>query len=100
MKKALNILGNKYLITGIAFASWMMFFDRNDISLQMKRMSELRKLKQSEKNMTSQIMNAKKELESLKTDPGTLEKYARERFLMKKDNEDLYLVTFDSSGIR
>ena len=78
----------------------MMFFDRNDIPLQMKRMSELRKLKQGEKNMSSQITNAKKELESLKTDPGTLEKYARERFLMKKDNEDLYLVTFDSSGIR
>lgn len=78
----------------------MMFFDRNDIPLQMKRMSELRKLKQGEINMTSQIVNAKKELESLKTDPGMLEKYARERFLMKKDNEDLYLVTFDSSEIR
>ena len=78
----------------------MMFFDRNDIPLQMKRMRELRKLKQGEINMTSQIINAKKELESLKTDPGTLEKYARERFLMKKDNEDLYLVTFDSSGIK
>lgn len=100
MKKVLYILRNKYLLTGIAFALWMMFFDRNDIPLQMKRMSELRKLKQGEKNMSSQITNAKKELESLKTDPGTLEKYARERFLMKKDNEDLYLVTFDSSEIR
>ncbi|MEO6812574.1 MAG: septum formation initiator family protein [Ginsengibacter sp.] len=100
MKKFLYIFRNKYLITGIAFASWMMFFDSNDIQLQMKRMKELRKLKQGEINMTSQIINAKKELKSLKTDPFTLEKYARERFLMKKDNEDLYLVTFDSSGIR
>ena len=100
MKKVFYIFRSKYLITGIAFAAWMMFFDRNDIPLQMKRMRELRKLQQGEINMTSQIINAKKELESLKTDPGTLEKYARERFLMKKDNEDLYLVTFDSSGIR
>ncbi|MEO9004104.1 MAG: septum formation initiator family protein [Ginsengibacter sp.] len=100
MKKVLYIFRSKYLITGIAFAAWMTFFDRNDIPLQMRRMGELRKLKQGEKNMTSQIIDAKKELESLKNDPGTLEKYARERFLMKKDNEDLYLVSFDSSGIR
>ncbi len=100
MRTVSYIFKNKYLITGIIFALWMMFFDKNDIPLQIKRMSELRKLKQGEKNMTVQIINARKELESLKTDPGTLEKYARERFLMKKDNEDLYIVTFDSSAIR
>ena len=99
MKTISYIFKNKYLITGIIFALWMMFFDRNDIPLQLKRMSELRKLKQGEKNMTVQIMNAQNELESLKTDPGTLEKYARERFLMKKDNEDLYIVSFDSSEL-
>jgi len=100
MKTVSYLFKNKYLITGIIFALWMMFFDRNDIPLQVKRMSELRKLKQSEKNMAVQIANAQKELESLKNDPGTLEKYARERFLMKKDNEDLYIVAFDSSAIR
>lgn len=84
----------------MAFAVWMMFFDRNDVPLQIKRMRELRKLKQGEKNMTVQILNTRKELESLKTDPYTLERYARERFLMKKDNEDLYIITFDSSEIR
>jgi len=100
LKTVSYLFKNKYLITGIIFALWMMFFDRNDIPLQVKRMSELRKLKQSEKNMAVQIANAQKELESLKNDPGTLEKYARERFLMKKDNEDLYIVAFDSSAIR
>lgn len=100
MKTLFYLFRNKYLITGIIFALWMTFFDRNDIPLQVKRVNELRKLKQSEKNMVVQISNAQKELQSLKTDPGTLEKYARERFLMKKDNEDLYIVTFDSSGVK
>ena len=100
MKTLSYLFRNKYLITGIIFAIWMTFFDRNDIPLQVKRMNELRKLKQSEKNMAVQISNAQKELQSLKTDPGTLEKYARERFLMKKDNEDLYIVTFDSSAVK
>ena len=100
MKKLRHLFTNKYLITGIAFAVWMMFFDRNDIPLQLRRMQELRDLKQNEKNMALQIANTKKELELLKTNPETLEKYARENYLMKKDNEDLYIVTFDSSQIR
>lgn len=78
----------------------MMFFDRNDIPLQIKRARELSNLKQSEKNMALQILNTKKELELLKNSPATLESYAREKYLMKKDNEDLYIITFDSSAIR
>ncbi|MEO9146415.1 MAG: septum formation initiator family protein [Ginsengibacter sp.] len=100
MKTLRHIFTNKYLITGIAFAVWMMFFDRNDVPLQLKRVQELRDLKQSEENMTLQITNTRKELELLKTNPATLEKYARENYLMKKDNEDLYIVSFDSSQIR
>ena len=100
MKTLRHIFTSKYLITGIAFAIWMMFFDRNDIPLQLNRMRELNKLKQSEKNMTLLISDTRKESELLKTNPETLEKYARERYLMKKDNEDLYIVTFDSSAIK
>jgi cell division protein DivIC len=78
----------------------MMFFDRNDIPLQIRRIRELNNLEQSEKNMSLRISNTQKELDLLKTNPETLEKYAREKYLMKKDNEDLYIVTFDSSSIR
>ena len=67
-------------------------FDRNDVSLQLKRIYELNKLQQSEKNMNTQIANTKKELELLKTNSSTLEKYAREKYMMKKDNEDLYII--------
>ena len=100
MNKIRFIFTNKYLITGIAFAVWMAFFDRNDLILQIKRMHELNKLQESEKTMTLQISDTRQELELLKTNPETLEKYAREKYLMKKDNEDLYIVTFDSSSIR
>ncbi|HEY5393064.1 MAG TPA: septum formation initiator family protein [Hanamia sp.] len=100
MKKLRYIFTNKYLITGIAFAVWMLFFDRNDVTLQIHRARELNKLEQNEKNMTVRITNTQQELDLLKTNPETLEKYAREKFMMKKDNEDLYIVTFDSSSIR
>lgn len=100
MKNWRSIFYNKYLITGIAFAIWMMFFDRNDLPSQIRRSSELYKMKQNQKNMALLIANTEKELQLLKTNPATLEKYAREKFLMKKDNEDLYIVTLDSSSIR
>ena len=80
------------LICGCCFYS-MFFFDRNDLTLQWKRVSELKKLQHSEKIMNQQISGTKSELELLKSNPATLEKYARERYLMKKDNEDLFIIT-------
>ncbi len=95
-------LKSKYMIASTAFLIWMLFFDKNDVSLQLKRINELNKLQQSEKNMNRQIANTKKELELLKTNPSTLEKYAREKYMMKKDNEDLYIIdtTFKTSNRR
>ena len=85
-------LRSKYLITGLAFIAWMLFFDRDDITLQLKRIKELQQLQQSERSLDEQIADTKKELELLRTNPSTLEKYAREKYLMKKDNEDLYII--------
>ena len=87
------ILRNKFLITGLAFVVWMLWFDRNDLNLQWQRISELKRLEQSEKTMQKQISDTRAELDLLKTNPLTLEKYAREKYMMKKDNEDLYIIT-------
>jgi cell division protein DivIC len=100
MFKLKSVFTNKYLITGIAFAVWMTFFDRNDITLQLKRIRELNKLQESEKLMTKQIADTREELDMLKTNPQTLEKYAREKYVMKRDNEDVFLITSDSSSTR
>jgi cell division protein FtsB len=88
-----SFLRNKYLITGVAFLAWMIFIDRNDIPTQWKRIQEVRTLEQSEKAMNKQISDTKHELDLLKTSPATLEKYAREKYMMKKENEDLYILT-------
>ena len=100
MSRLKSIFTNKYLITGIVFVTWMTFFDRNDITLQLKRVHELNKLQKSEKLMNDQIADTREELGLLKTNPQTLEKYAREKYMMKKDNEDLFIITSDSSSIR
>lgn len=92
MKYLKKIIRNKYLLTLTAFGIWMLFFDRNDIPLQISRMHELSQLKQSEQRINDKIADTKIELQSLKNDPHAIEKYAREKYLMKKPNEDLFLV--------
>lgn len=100
MKKVKKIIINKYLLAGTAFLVWILFFDQNNLVLQFKKMRELHQLKESEKTMTLQIQQAGNELQLLKTNPATLERYAREKYLMRKDNEDLFVVTIDSSLIQ
>jgi cell division protein DivIC len=95
--KYLHFLRNKYLLTGLVFASLMLFFDRYDVFLQLRKQRELRSLQESEKKLTQQIAETREELKMLKTNPATLEKYAREKYMMKKDNEDLFIIN-DGSG--
>jgi cell division protein FtsB len=66
----------------------------------LKRVHELNKLEKSERLMDKQIADTKQELDLLKTNPETLEKYAREKYMMKKDNEDLFIITSGSSSTR
>ena len=91
----LKYLKNKFLLAGLIFAAWMLFFDRNDLLTQWKRRSELSGLQASEKKMSVLITETREELKMLKTNPSTIERYAREKFMMKKDNEDLFIVVND-----
>lgn len=75
-----------------AFTVWMLFFDERDVFTMRHHRDELRDLQQSKKYYTEQINKEKTELENLKSNPATLEKYARERYFMKRDNEDLFLI--------
>lgn len=92
MRHLKRIIANKYLLTLVAFVIWMFFFDRNDVPTQINRIQELNDLENAETSMTRQISDTRKELESLKSSPEMLEKYAREKYLMKKPNEDLFVV--------
>lgn len=85
-------LKNKYVIASVAFLVWMLFFDPKDWGLITARNIKLSELKQSEKQLTLLIKDTRKELSLLKTDAASIEKYAREKFFMKKDNEDLFIV--------
>jgi cell division protein FtsB len=92
-----SFLKNRYLLTGAGFVIWILFFDSRDlITSHFRERSELLKLEDSKKYYEQQIAVTKLELEQLKTNPAVLERYAREKFLMKKDKEDLFRIREDN----
>lgn len=87
-----TFLKNKYFISLAVFGVVVLFLDKNDFFTQIDRRNELQQLEQSKLHYTKEIAAERKELEALKTNPATLEKYAREKYLMKRDNEEIFLV--------
>jgi cell division protein DivIC len=87
-------LKNKYILTAAAFAVWMLFFDNRDvITTHFKHRAELNRLEESRVYYQAEIDKTRRELQQLKSDPRILEKYAREKYRMKKDNEDLFVIS-------
>jgi cell division protein FtsB len=92
LKSVLSFVKNKYFIVSVLFVLWMLFFDPKDWGLINNRINKLHDLQESEKHLTQLITETRKELGELKTNAQTIEKYAREKYYMKKDNEDLFIV--------
>lgn len=87
----LRIIKNKYFLTTIAILVWVLFFDKNDLFTQRDMVQKLRKLQKEKDYYTAEIENNKRELNELETNKKSLEKFAREKYLMKKDNEDVFV---------
>ena len=71
----------------------MLFIDHNDIFNQLERKKQLNDMLASKKFYQQQIDQTKKNLADLQNNSAALEKYAREKFLLKKDNEDVFVVS-------
>ncbi|WP_026903825.1 FtsB family cell division protein [Pedobacter glucosidilyticus] len=92
MPKLLSLLKNKYFLSTTAFLVWMLFFDRNDLLSQYEYRSQLQKLEQEKQFYTQEIAKVQKDLDELTTNKDKLEKFAREHYLMKRDNEDVFVI--------
>ena len=91
-KKILNFFINKYFITTVVFVAWLVFFDNNNILTNLRTRDKLNVLKKEKKFYIDEVKKDSVLIQKLLYDTTELEKYARERYLMKKDNEDVYLL--------
>ncbi len=92
MKRLIDLFKNKFFLVTIAFVVWMVFFDKNDLLSQYQYRQEVSKLKEERNFYKTQNVKVAKDLDELTSDPQKLEKFAREKYLMRKDNEDVFVV--------
>ena len=92
-----SFFANRYWLAITAFAVWVIFFDESNLFIQRQRTRELNDLNKKIEYYKNQVSQTRQELKDLQNDPVILEKYAREKYFMKRDNEDVYII--DSSGI-
>jgi cell division protein FtsB len=70
----------------------MIFFDRNSVIDQTERRLQLAKLRQKDRFYADKIAEVNKQKAELMSSPENMEKFAREKYFMKKDNEDVYII--------
>jgi len=92
MKKMISLFKNKYFLTVLGLAVWIIFFDKNDIRTQIELRKEVKALEEEKKYYQKEINQITSDLRELNTNPKTLEKFAREKYYMKRDNEDIFVI--------
>ncbi|MBV9960862.1 MAG: septum formation initiator family protein [Parafilimonas sp.] len=92
MLRTIKFFRNKYIIALTAFIVLMLFIDHNDIFVQMDHQRQLKALLTSKNFYQQEIDQTKKNLSDLQNNAAALEKYAREKYLLKRDNEDVFVV--------
>ncbi len=87
-----SFMKNKYIVVLIAAVVWILFFDQNNLIQQYKLSRQIKGLRQEKEYYLREIERDSIHLNSLKYNPEELERYAREKYLMKKKDEDIFIV--------
>jgi len=82
----------KYWVIGLSAVTWMTVFDGNNFIELIKLRSEVAELEEKRDYFKSEIIIVRKTEKELFSNNRNLEKFAREKYLMKKDNEDLFII--------
>lgn len=82
-------LRNRYVLIILLFFAWMVFFDKHDIITQWRLQKTVDKLEEEKEFYSNEIDQAEEERLELEIDK---EKIAREKYYMKRPNEDVYII--------
>ena len=93
-KRWFSVISNKYFLTGVPFLVWMLFFDDNSWLLQRELNQDIAKLEESIAFYQKEMEHDRVELHELESNPAAFEKYAREKFWMQREGEEVYVFEF------
>ncbi|RDK87053.1 FtsB family cell division protein [Marinirhabdus gelatinilytica] len=95
-KRWFKILGSTYVIILICFAVWMIFFDTNSYFIHKELDEDINALEENKEFYKKEIEKDKKFLDKMQ-DSNEIEKYAREKYYLKKEGEDIYIIENEDS---
>jgi cell division protein FtsB len=91
-KEILRKLNNRYIYATLAFLVVILFIDQFNLFEQIRLKRSLKDQKQQIEYYEKELSESKQYLNTLQKDTATMEKVAREQYLMKRDNEVIYLI--------
>ena len=92
LKNINPLFRNKYFIAFTVFLIWIIFFDQNNLLDRVKGIRQLNKYENDKQYYKERIKNDSIKMNELKTNKENLEKFAREQYLMKKEDEDVFII--------
>jgi len=95
LKKLPPAFKNFYVVTGLCFLVWMTFLDSNDFISRFKMGAKRRALQSEKEYYQEKIAGVEEDRKELMTNKELLEKFAREKYLMKKEKEDVFIIQED-----
>ena len=91
-KEVLKKFNNKYIISTLIIAVIIIFVDQYNLFFQIKNLKKLNKAKSQVEYYENEIKTQQEILDNLHTDSALMERIARERYMMKRDNEVIYII--------
>jgi cell division protein FtsB len=98
-KPWLKIVSNKYLLISLLFGVWMLFLDNYSYMDQRQINKQINELQDNKKYYQDEIRKDKENIKLLKNQD-QVEKYAREKYYMKRENEEVYIVEYEGDTIK
>lgn len=97
-KSWFKFLSNKYVLVLLFFSIWMIFLDNYSYFDHRFLDDQINELEDNKEYYQQEIKKDEKSIKQL-NNPGQIEKYAREKYFMKKDSEDIYIIEFEGDSI-
>lgn len=94
-KKWFRILSNRYVLILLIFAFWMLFLDSNSWLIHHELDQEVNELQSNKEYYKKEIAKDRTVIEKL-NDSFELENYARQNYYMKRPNEDIFIIEYDT----
>lgn len=92
LSKLPSFFRNFYVLSLLIFLFWILFLDSNDLISQARLSHKLKNLEAEKAHYLEKIDEVKKDREELLSNNELLEKFAREKYLMRRKTEDLYVI--------